>query len=68
MSRPGLASMAPTSGQATTWDPTRSLGHGGDDLLLTANGLWIASVNYSSGAAQDCGGVTNKGGICSLPY
>lgn len=66
--RPGIGSIAPTTGQATTWNPTRSRGYGGDDLLLTSAGLWIASDNFGDGSAQACGGVGNKGGICFLPY
>ena len=68
LSRPGMASLSPTTGLATTWNPTRSLGHGANDMVLTGAGLWIASDNFKDGAAQMCGGVTNKGGICFLAY
>jgi hypothetical protein len=68
VSRPGLASINPSTGLATAWNPTRSLGHGGDDLTLTSAGLWVASDNWLDGNAQQCGGVTNHGGICFLPY
>lgn len=68
VSRPGIASIEPTSGQATSWDPTRSRGYGADDLLLTSAGLWIASDNFSDGGAQKCAGQGDKGGICFLPY
>lgn len=71
VSRPGLADLDPTAGGAVdpSWNPTRSLGHGGDDLVLTAAGLWVASDNGTQGTSQMCGRVfKNKGGICFLPY
>ena len=68
LSRPGIAEIDPTSGLATSWNPTRSLGvYGATDLLLTDAGLWIASDNFSNGQAQMCGGMWDKGGICFLP-
>jgi hypothetical protein len=67
VSRPGLGALSAKDGRATKWNPTRSLGHGGDDLLLTEDGLWVASDNFTDGLAQMCGGETNKGGICFLP-
>jgi hypothetical protein len=68
LSRPGMASLSPTTGLATSWNPTRSLGHGANDMVITSAGLWVASDNFTDGLAQKCGGVTNKGGICFLPY
>lgn len=68
LSRPGIASMDPATGQATDWNPTRSLGHGADDMVLTNAGLWVASDNWTNGMAQKCGGVGKHGGICFLPY
>ncbi len=68
VSRPGIASMNPTTGLATPWNPTRSLGHGSHQLLLTPAGLWVASDTYTDGQAQMCGGKWNHGGICFLPY
>jgi len=68
VSRPGLGSLSPTIGQATAWNPTRSLGHGVVDILTTTAGVWFASDNFSDGAAQTCGGKWNKGGICFFPY
>jgi hypothetical protein len=67
VSRPGVAELNATTGLATDWNPTRSLGYGGDYLLVTDAGLWIGSDNYSDGLAQMCGGQTNHGGICFLP-
>ncbi len=68
VSRPGMASLSPVDGLATAWNPTRSLGYGAQDMLVTAAGLWVASDNFSDGQAQKCGGLTNHGGICFLPY
>lgn len=68
LSRPGLASLNVTDGQATTWNPTRALGHGADDLVLTPAGLWVASDTFKNGNAQMCAGKENHGGICFLPY
>ena len=68
VSRPGLGSIDPATGQATSWNPTRALGVGGDDLHLTSAGLWVASDNFSTGAQQQCGHQPNHGGICFLPY
>jgi hypothetical protein len=68
LSRPGIASMNPTTGLATAWNPTRSLGHGSHQLLVTSAGLWIASDTWANGNAQECGGVAKHGGICFLPY
>ena len=44
---------------AVTFDPTRSRGKGADDMLLTRNGLWIASDNFDG--SQACGGVIKPG-------
>jgi hypothetical protein len=68
LSRPGIGSLSPVNGQATAWNPTRSLGHGADDMLVTAAGLWVASDTYTNGMAQKCGGLSNHGGICFFPY
>jgi hypothetical protein len=68
VSRPGIGSISPTSGLATSWNPTRSLGHGADDLVVTNAGLWVASDTYTNGLAQKCGGLANHGGICFFPY
>jgi hypothetical protein len=68
VSRPGLASMDPTTGLATAWNPTRALGHGSHQLLVTSAGLWIASDTWTDGNAQKCAGAPKHGGICFLPY
>ncbi|HEY2296085.1 MAG TPA: hypothetical protein VGH43_00035 [Jatrophihabitans sp.] len=68
LSRPGIGSLNVSDGQATPWNPTRSLGHGADDLVLTSAGLWVASDTFKQGNAQMCAGKWNHGGICFLPY
>lgn len=68
LDRPGIASIGTATGLATAWNPTRALGKGSDDLVLTTAGLWVASDNWSDGFAQKCGGLTNHGGICFFPY
>lgn len=68
LSRPGIGSVDPTTGLATSWNPTRSLGAGSHQLLVTSAGLWVASDTWTDGNAQKCGGVAKHGGICFLPY
>jgi hypothetical protein len=71
VSRPGIGDISANGammGLATSWNPTRTRGHGVNDLVLTGAGLWIASDNgKTSGASQKCGNVSNHGGICFLP-
>jgi hypothetical protein len=43
VSRPGIASLNPNQGLAYSWNPTKDRGIGGYDLLLTTQGLWVAS-------------------------
>jgi hypothetical protein len=68
VSRPGLGDLSTATGRATWWNPTRALGHGADDMLLTGDGLWVASDTWTNGKAQQCGGQPRHGGICFLPY
>jgi hypothetical protein len=68
VSRPGIAALSPSTGQALAWNPTRALGHGADDMMITNGGLWVASDNYTDGQAQQCGGHPKHGGICFFPY
>ena len=71
---PGLAGLAPgpTGGSLIPNSPgtaglySRSRGHGADDMLLTADGLWIASDNFGGGTS--CGGEAGFSGLCFLPY
>jgi hypothetical protein len=65
VSRPGIGGLSPTTGRATSWNPTRSRGAGAEDLVIAFNGLWIGSDN-KYGASQ-CGGEFHPG-ICFLPY
>lgn len=62
--RQGIGAVAPASGGALSWNPTRSRGHGADDLLRTKAGLWVASDNYYG--ANLCGGRWHPG-ICFFP-
>lgn len=62
---PGFEGLSPLTGQLT-FNPTRSRGIGADDLLVTPDGLWIASDNFDG--SQMCGKVDGLAGICFLPY
>jgi hypothetical protein len=46
--------------------PTRGRGLGADDMVVTTEGLWIASDNAFN--TDTCGGVHGHAGICLLPY
>ncbi len=41
--RPGIGAIDPTSGKALAWNPTKTRGVGGRDLLATSTGLWVGS-------------------------
>jgi len=43
VSRPGIGALDPATGQALTWNPTKSRAVGGKDLLSTSQGIWVAS-------------------------
>jgi hypothetical protein len=64
VSRPGIGAVDATSGLATSWNPTRSRGHGASDLFIdSAGNLWISS---DAPAGQvSCGGQYHPG-ICEL--
>jgi len=62
---PGMVGLSPTTG-AVTFNPTRGRGLGADDMVITDEGLWIASDNL--GNTQTCGGQFSHAGICLLPY
>lgn len=64
--RPGIGALTSKTGAVKAWNPTRSRGYGGVQLLLTAQGLWIASDNFKGGS-QMCGGENYHGGICLFP-
>lgn len=68
----GLEGLSPTTG-ALYLNSTKnagyyehSRGNGADDMLVTNDGLWIASDNF--GNSQACGFSTPLSGICFLPY
>jgi len=69
---PGLGGINPATGllitnaSGTAGLYSRSRGRGADDLLITGDGLWVASDNY--GGNTSCGGVSGFAGICLLPY
>ena len=54
-------------GSPLSWNPTRALGYGADDMLVTSGGLWVASDIFRNGLAQQCGGLPKHGGICFFP-
>jgi hypothetical protein len=41
--RPGIGAIDPTTGSALSWNPGKTRGVGGKDMLLTTSGLWVAS-------------------------
>jgi hypothetical protein len=65
ISAPGMVGLFAANG-SVMFDPTRSRGLGADDMLLTADGLWIASDNDHG--LNQCGGVHGHAGICLLPF
>jgi hypothetical protein len=64
LSRPGIGDINAQTGLATSWNPTRSRGHGADDVLLTPAGLWVASDTYLG--AVYCAGKFRPG-VCFFP-
>ncbi len=68
---PGFEGLSPDAG-ALTFNPTRGRGLGADDMLVTSQGLWIASDNQAN--TNNCGktalGKPSYGhaGLCLLPY
>jgi hypothetical protein len=65
VSRPGIGAIGLTTGLATSWNPTRGRGHGADDMVFTAQGLWVASDNTQE--TYLCAGKWHPG-ICLFPY
>jgi hypothetical protein len=43
LDRPGIAALARGTGLPLDWNPGKQLGIGGEDLLVTPAGLWVAS-------------------------
>jgi Domain of unknown function (DUF5122) beta-propeller len=41
--RPGVGAIHPVTGQALSWNPTKTRGVGGRDFRATAAGLWVGS-------------------------
>lgn len=49
VSRPGIGAIAPDTGKALPWNPTKDRGHGVEALNATATGLWVGSDTDSIG-------------------
>jgi hypothetical protein len=49
VSRPGIGAIDPVTGKALPWNPTKTRGVGGKDLLVTRQGLWVASDTETIG-------------------
>jgi Domain of unknown function (DUF5122) beta-propeller len=43
VSRQGIAALDPVTGKALAWNPGKTRGVGGKDLLATSTGLWVGS-------------------------
>lgn len=43
VARPGIGAIHPDTGRALAWNPTKTRGVGGRELLLTGQGLWVGS-------------------------
>ena len=43
VSRPGIGAIDPATGRALPWNPGKSRGVGGKDMLATTSGLWVGS-------------------------
>ena len=54
VSRRGIGAIDPSTGLATSWNPTKTRGVGGMDLYATPQGLWVASDT------EQIGGETHK--------
>ena len=49
VSRPGIGAVDPVSGKALPWNPGKTRGVGGKELLVTSAGLWIGSDGQKFG-------------------
>ncbi len=59
VSRPGIGAIDPTTGQALSWNPTRSRGRGADSLEMTGLGLTVLSDCAASGISGDASSDAN---------
>jgi hypothetical protein len=62
---PGMVGLSPTDGHVV-YNPTHGRGKGADDMILSDEGLWVASDDAHD--SKHCGGGGNYSGICLLPY
>jgi hypothetical protein len=53
LSRPGIGAVDPATGQALSWNPTRSRGRGADYLEMTGKGLLVLSDCAAPGNSSD---------------
>jgi hypothetical protein len=53
LSRPGIGAVDPRTGQALSWNPTRSRGRGADFLEMTSLGLLVLSDCAAPGNSSD---------------
>ena len=55
VSRPGIGSIDPVTGKATSWNPTKSRNHGTMVLYATPRGLWVGSDGTRFGGEDHAG-------------
>jgi hypothetical protein len=59
VSRPGISAVSPATGQALSWNPTRSRGRGADFLEMTGLGLTVLSDCAAPGITGDASSDAN---------
>jgi hypothetical protein len=61
VSRPGIGAIDPVQGKALPWNPGKTRGVGGKDMLATSAGLWVGSDG-----AQFAGETRSRIAFCPL--